>query len=66
MALRKRKSSDVELSKILDAYHATSPPVAGPASGVVAARCWQCGKATIYDGRRQPPRRCSWCKTPLI
>jgi hypothetical protein len=64
MLFRKRKSSGPELAKILDSYQATTTP-AGPTSAVATIRCWQCSKPNIYDARRTPPRRCSWCKSPL-
>jgi hypothetical protein len=65
MAFRKRKSTGIELTKMLDSYQATSAPTSGPTSAVATIRCWSCSKPNIYDARRPAPRRCTWCKTVL-
>jgi len=65
MPLRKRKNQEIGLDKILDGYQATTAPASGPTSAVATVRCWSCNRPNIYDARRSPPRRCTWCNTVL-
>ena len=65
MAFRKRKSEDLKLDQRLGGYEAKMAPVASRASAVASIQCWQCKKPNIYDARRPPPRRCTWCRCAL-
>jgi len=65
MAFRKRKTEDVALDKILGAYQANSPPTAARGSAVGTIRCWNCKRPNVFDARREPPRRCVWCRSLL-